>query len=328
MDPAIDVPDMEEELRLLLKQIPKGCVSTYGDLASALGSKTAARWVGEYMVGHVHERGCRCHRVVRSTGDIGLYWSRNADDKVAALEKEGITVDHGFVNLDEYRFDQFRCSAPLVALEQRQFDVADQVRLKQRGGPFKQVGGLDVSYLSPQEAVGAYCLVDSNSGELVWSITVEMRIRFPYISGFLAYRELPVHRRLIEKARSAMKLAKVILVDGNGILHPRRAGIATHLGVEYAICTIGIGKTLICGKLDNDDLPPDGETPIRVEDEIVGKSMRNRRSKRKIFVSPGHQIDVLGAAKVARNTWFDHKLPEPIYLADAISRACVKRQKG
>jgi len=156
-----DIPIMPEEIERLLKQIPKGCVSTYGDLARALGSRTAARWVGEYMVGHHHDRFCTCHRVVRSTGEVGLYWNRDSNEKTERLQNEGVEIQQGFVVLDQHRFDEFRSSAPLAELERRQTIVADQVVLRQRPSTFQYVAGVDVSYQSKTRAVGAYTWVDA-----------------------------------------------------------------------------------------------------------------------------------------------------------------------
>ena len=320
-----DIPIMVEEVERLLKQIPKGCVSTYGDIARALGSKTVARWVGEYMVQHEHQRFCMCHRVVRSTGEIGLYWNRDSNQKAQRLKREGVTVEQGFVPLDQFRFDQFRCSAPLEELERRQSQVAEQVELRSRPATFQRVAGVDVSYQCPTRAVGAYVLVDSKSGQVVWSTTTELHIPFPYISGFLAYRELRVHRRLVQKAKSAGKLAKVIMVDGNGILHPRRCGIATHLGVEFDLCTIGVGKTQLCGKIEDSEISCGEESNICLDDEIVGKVLKSSDSNRRIFVSPGQNIDVESAAKLCRALWFEHNLPEPVYQADSISRKLVRQ---
>ena len=83
-----EIPDLPKALRALLRQIPKGQVTTYGDLAAALGSGRAARWVGEYLADHDHKARCHCHRVIRATGEPGLYVTGNGSEKIHKLTAE------------------------------------------------------------------------------------------------------------------------------------------------------------------------------------------------------------------------------------------------
>jgi len=91
-------------------------VTTYGDLAEALGSRAAARWVGEFMLDHPHDDLCTCHRVVRHTGEPGLYISGDECDKPRRLQEESIAVREGRVDLNEYRFNGFKSEKPLAEL--------------------------------------------------------------------------------------------------------------------------------------------------------------------------------------------------------------------
>src|SRR5579863_2541098 len=92
------IPNLESELRVLLAQIPAGRVTTYGDLADALGLRAASRWVGEFLREHDHTPACACHRVVRKGGELGLYLrDRTPAEKAARLECEGVDVAHGIV---------------------------------------------------------------------------------------------------------------------------------------------------------------------------------------------------------------------------------------
>src|SRR5207244_392523 len=109
--------------------------------------------------------------------------------------------------------------------------LAKKVVLRGRRGVPRFVGGVDVSYRGAHEGVAAYALVEVASGKLVWSTMIRRPVRFPYITSYLTFRELPLLVALIEEVRAQDRLAPVVMVDGTGRLHPRRAGIASHLGV-------------------------------------------------------------------------------------------------
>lgn len=318
------LPDLPAALWSLLAQIPCGRVTTYGELAKALGSHAAARWVGEYMVDHPHERGCPCHRVVRKTGEVGLYITRDVADKVRLLEDEGVPVHNGRVDVPRYDFRDFESDEPLVALAAYQESLPGRIRLEPFRGLPATVGGVDVSYRPPCRGVGSYALLDVEEGRLLWSTTVQTDVRFPYIPGFLAYRELPVLTELIEKVRAERQQADVLLVDGNGLLHPRHAGVACHFGVLVDRPTIGIGKKLLCGSVDLTDMRGDEARPVTHDGEIVGAAVKATTANKPVFVSPGHRMDVESAVHIARALFHGHRAPEPIYWADRLSRQAAE----
>ena len=109
----LTIPDLESELKRLLDQIPAGRVTTYGQLADALGLRAAARWVGEYLRDHEHPSECPCHRVVRKEGALGLYLrGRDPEEKAQALRREGIGVRDGLVErFPEVDFSEFQDGA-------------------------------------------------------------------------------------------------------------------------------------------------------------------------------------------------------------------------
>jgi deoxyribonuclease V len=191
------------------------------------------------------------------------------------------------------------------------------------------VAGLDVSYPSEDRSVGAYALVEFPSGRLLWETTVTEDIRFPYISSYLGFRELPIHFRVLEAAKAAGRTADVLMVDGSGILHPRRAGIATQLGVTADIPTIGVTKKLLCGNVDLAGLGPTDARPVVHDDRILGVALCPRASSlRPIFVCPGHRIGVAAAERVVRKLLCGHALPEPVFWADQLSRANARVASG
>lgn len=324
----LDVPDLPAELWSLAGQIPRGRVTTYGDLAEALGDLVAAKWIAQEMSEHRHSARCPCHRVVRRTGELGQYVGGELGEKQRRLEREGIEVVDGRIDLPRYRFTEFRSSRPLASLAEYQRRLPERIRFTPLPRTPDQVAAVDVAYSGRGEAVGAYVLVDAATKQPLWSTTVRQPVRFPYITGFLAFREIPVHLELLEQARGAGALAPLLLVDGSGVLHPRRAGIAAHLGVLAARPTIGVSKKLLCGQVDLTAVRPERPVPILDQGDVLGMAVRAGRSSRPIFVSPGHRISVPDAARVVTELFHGHRLPEPIHLADALCRREARRVTG
>lgn len=320
----LDIPDLRAELRDLLLQIPTGSVSTYGDVADALGDRSAARWVGEALLDHPHDSSCLCHRVVLRTGEFGRYISGDPHDKRDRLRGEGVPSIGERADLQNCRFTGFQSSQPLRRLLGLQSAVADAVRQKSYPNAPPEVAGVDVSY-GPREAVAVYAVVDTATGRLVRSSAVRLPARFPYIPGYLSYRELPLLLELLSTVAENETPADVILVDGNGILHPRRAGIAANFGTITGLRTIGVGKKLLCGRVDLDGLAPGDAAPIEYHDDVLGAAIVNTAESRPIFVSPGNRIDVAGAVRIARSCFFAHRLPEPLYWADRLSREAARQ---
>lgn len=315
-----ELPDLPGALFDLVDQIPTGRVTTFGGLAQALGDVKAALWIAKIITDQFLDQASRhpVHRIVRQTGEILPGVRLHGVEEI--LGREGIQFSGQRINLPRYFFGDFQSSAPLARLKEYQETLSREVQLVP-ATLTEIVGGVDVSYLKDDTGVAAYTLVDVATGKLLWSHFKRLPIRFPYITGYLAFRELPIYRELLKDVRHAGKLAPILLVDGNGRLHPRHAGIATHLGVLEQIPTIGVGKKLICGKVEPGvELCP-GPAPVIYQNEIIATAIQARRSARPIFVSPGHLMDVPSAAKIVQSLFRGvHRLPEPIYFADQLSR--------
>jgi deoxyribonuclease V len=184
------------------------------------------------------------------------------------------------------------------------------------------VGAVDVAYPSPRTARAAYVEMTPGEAEPAFGLAVESPVRFPYVRGFLSYRELPAYAVLIDRLDAAGRTPDVLLVDGNGVLHPRRFGVACGLGVLADVPTVGVAKKKLCGAVR-----PDGR--IELDGEIVGASVANPRlpsshagaGAKPVFVSPGHRMSVDAAVRLA-TAWFrNHRLPEPLWRADRLSKA-------
>ena len=179
--------DLPRALRRLLQQIPRGRVTTYGRLARALGDAAAARWVGQYLVEHPHPRGCRCHRVVRMTGDPGLYIAGDGAAKLARLQSEGVPIVGDRADVS-HPFVAFDAPAPLADLLAFQRAVPDQLQFKPLRREPRLVAGIDAAYLPDGRAIGACVVVDAESMETVSATVATAQATFPYISGYLASR--------------------------------------------------------------------------------------------------------------------------------------------
>ncbi len=327
--PLPELPDLPVLLAALLRQIPRGSVSTYGTLAASLGDRAAARWVGTYALHHEHSPACCCHRVVRADGSPGGFIAGSPEEKLALLAEEGVPTFSGRAFPAAGWFDAFNLAdrePPLAALRRWQNEIAARVVLEPLAQLPRTVLGLDVSY-APAEfedraarGVAAAVLVEVATGRTLRTVLVEQPVRFPYITSYLAFRELPLLLAATEAVRAEGEEPEMLLVDGSGILHPRRGGIAALTGVLAGIPTVGLTKKLICGRVEEAE-HAGGLRLIHHEGDLLGAALRPPSgTARDHYVSPGHRIDVPTAAAVVSRLYHGRRLPEPIHQADRLSR--------
>ena len=323
------LPDMEQSLCALLAQIPSGKVTTYGTLARALGDVLASRWVGQFLLHHSHRSECVCHRVVRVDGEIGRHVSRKLEEKQRLLCKDGIRIAQGRVNLDHYLFDDFHGDRPLERLQRIQQQWLRKLCLKPSVDQPTRFCGVDVSYVCDGRAVAVCAKVATGSGQLIWQTAVVGEIKFPYIPSYLAFRELPLLVELVQLVRDLGELPDLLLVDGSGILHQRRAGIATLLGIVAGVPTIGVTKKLLFGEVDLDGLEVGQSRSVTDQGQPIGIAIRpSPTSRRPLFLSPGHLTSVSLIERSVEMVLWGHRLPEPIYWADRLSRREAQRLKS
>ena len=154
-------------------------------------------------------------------------------------ESEGVIFREGIIDLDCCGFLDFQTDYPLQRLQKFQESWAEKIVLRERSAMPDRIAGVDLAYPGEKEGQAAYALVDTASGKLVWSKKIRRPVHFPYITTFLAFRELPLLLELFDEVRREGQMAEIVLVDGSGILHPRHVGVASHLGAITKTTTIG-----------------------------------------------------------------------------------------
>lgn len=152
-----------------------------------------------------------------------------------------------------------------------------------------------------------------------------MKVSFPYIPGFLSFREGPA----ILKALNKLKIKPdLILFDGQGIAHPGGIGIATHIGVLLDIPTIGCAKSKLVGEYKEPGIKKGEWSPLKYKDRTVGVVLRTREKVRPLFISPGHRIDIESSIRIVLGCTTRYRIPEPIRRADIISKKIRLKQNS
>ncbi|ACL57767.1 deoxyribonuclease V [Methylobacterium nodulans] len=173
------------------------------------------------------------------------------------------------------------------------------------------VAGVDVS-VKQNRSHAAIVVSTYPDFRVVETVTAERPTPFPYIPGLLSFREGPVLEEALEQLRSG---PDVFLFDGMGTAHPRRIGIACHMGLWLERPTIGCGKTRLVGR--NDPLPEEkgAHVPLVDRGETIGAVVRTRTGTHPLFVSPGHLADIPSAVALVLACTPKFRLPEPIRQA-------------
>ncbi|HHS49794.1 MAG TPA: deoxyribonuclease V [candidate division Zixibacteria bacterium] len=209
-----------------------------------------------------------------------------------------------------------------------QEELASMVIVREEGEPpniadIRTIAGCDVAFdANTETAFGALVLMSFPNLEVIETITATSPLTFPYIPGFLSFREMIVLLELFEKLR---RPPDVVLVDGQGIAHPRGLGLASHLGLFLDIPTVGCAKSRLLGKHGEVGTSKGGWTPLIHKSREVGRVLRTRDNVRPIFVSPGHLVSIRSSAEIAIVCARKYRIPEPTRNAD-IEVARFKRE--
>ena len=206
----------------------------------------------------------------------------------------------------------------------RQQDLAPRIEQADRFGPVRLVGGADVAFEANGDITRAAMVVMTfPTLELVTSAVARMPTEFPYVPGLLSFREVPA---LMEAHAALDAHPDLLLVDGHGYAHPQRLGIASHLGLELDVPTVGVAKSRLIGEYAEPESGKGASTPL-IDDrkgkgagETIGTVLRTRSNVKPVFVSIGHRISLSTAVDVVMACTPQYRLPEPIRLADRLSK--------
>lgn len=202
-----------------------------------------------------------------------------------------------------------------VALQK---ELGGQIRLERLPlRSLRRVAGADIAVSKRQgKGVGAVAVFDFPSLELIEEQVARVELTFPYIPGLLSFREIPVLAECLAKVRTPFD---VLLCDGQGIAHPRRFGLASHLGYLLQKPTIGCAKSRLVGEFDRPG-PRRGDFAwLWNEGKRAGSVLRTQDGVRPLFVSPGHLVDHASSRRIVLACAGRFRIPEPTRRADRIA---------
>ncbi|MCX6650242.1 MAG: endonuclease V [Methanomassiliicoccales archaeon] len=293
----------------LAAQIPEGRVSTYGAIARALGDLVASRAVGQIMsADRVRPFPVPCHRVIYSDGRTGWYTGAGKGEarKQELLRAEGVPSANGKVlNFDKVLFEEFKGDRLLERMAQAQIELAKLIVQEGDAIAFGRIAGLDVAY-DGDRAYAAMVVVDRR-GKVLETRDAECLVNFPYVPGYLGFREMLPYSKLLDGGREDT----LYLIDGHGRAHPRRAGIASQFGLVHGVASAGVAKSVLTGRMEQGSLSLGGEE--------VGRVVKNARGKAR-FLSVGHKVELGSLARLY--------LSLPVDPLDLAHERCTESRRG
>jgi len=192
----------------------------------------------------------------------------------------------------------------LNKLREEQLKLAKKVIINDKFEKIETVAGVDQTFLG-EDIISGIVVCNYKDLKPIEKKSAVVKAKFPYISGYLSYRESPA---IIEAYNKLENKPNILFVDGNGILHPRRIGMASHVGILLDTETIGVAKSLNGGEIK--------ERTIYMEKEARGFKLISRKHAKPIYISPGHKVSLKSSLEIVKKCLkFPHKLPEPLHIA-------------
>ena len=198
-------------------------------------------------------------------------------------------------------------------LKEEQIKLAQKVVISDTVKTIKTIAGAEQAFME-NKVISAIVVCDYDSLEAIEKKCVVVEAKMPYISGYMFYREGPA---LIEAFNKLENKPDILIVNGNGILHPRRIGMASHTGILLDMPTIGIAKSFMIGEKR--------ENTVYVDKEARGYELITREHANPIYISPGHKVSLKTSFDIIKHSLkHPHKLPEPLHLAHAYANKIRK----
>jgi deoxyribonuclease V len=207
-----------------------------------------------------------------------------------------------------------------------QLSLAKKVAIENRIANPRLVAGIDISAPDVQGvARGAAVVLRYPELDIIEVEEAHSKIRFPYVPGLLSFRESPLILAACEKLCNVPDL---ILVDGQGIAHPRRFGLASHVGLLLDLPTIGCAKSILCGQHQSVGEQAGSHAELVDKGELIGAALRTKSGVKPIYVSVGHKIDLKSALEWVMKCCRGYRLPEPTRLAHLAAGGLLTSQSS
>lgn len=194
-----------------------------------------------------------------------------------------------------------------------QENLKQYIKISHHYKEIKFIGGADISFNKNENTVYSGIVILSYPDlKLVSESTVISETTFPYISGLLAFREIP---SLLLAFKKLEFTPDIMILDGQGIAHERRTGIATHFGILTDIPSIGCTKSILRGKFEEPQNTKFAQSPIYDRQDQIGIALRSKPNCNPIYISPGHKISIRQSAEIIKICTLNYRIPEPTRLA-------------
>ncbi len=201
---------------------------------------------------------------------------------------------------------------PQEAVEMQK-ELRQQLRLQPLQKEIKTIAGADISFNKYSTTVYAGIVVmHFPSLQVIETSGITDETSFPYIPGLLAFREVPALSKAWENLNTK---PDVLVLDGHGIAHPRRMGIAAHFGVVMQTPTLGCAKSLLTGKYVEPGMEAGSVSDLFHKNELIGKVLRTKKNVKPVFISPGNKISMEQSLQIILQCVRKYRIPEPTRMA-------------
>ncbi len=197
-------------------------------------------------------------------------------------------------------------SKEAIAIQQQ---LRSKIIVEKISKPIRYVAGCDISFDKGSDVVyaGVVVLKLPELAEVAHSTAIT-KVKFPYIPGLLSFRESPA---VLEAWNNLQTMPDVLMVDGQGLAHPRRFGIACHLGLLLDLPTIGCAKSLLVGRYEEPTPQAGSYSPLVDKEETIGVALRTEDNVSPVFVSLGHRVTLDDAIQLVMKCTKGYRIPEP-----------------